>query len=1616
MMDWKELAAQKLNLSSRRKKPASQDPSARPTHFSAVLQRTPPPVPPCLLRAGSKVKDNPGMGKVKVMVRVCLSQDHQDTSESMSFLRVDPRRKQLTLCDPSTQACPSPGQGGAVAAVATAPKTFTFDAVFPQDTSQAEVCSGTVAEVIQSVVNGADGCIFCFGHASLGKTYTMIGRDASTQTLGIAPCAISWLFRLIEERRERTGARFSLRASAVEIFGRDEQLQDLLAREPSGSRQGGPSSGVYLREDPIYGSQLLNQTELRAPSPEKAASLLDAALAARSTSRPDCEEEMRRHSHMLFTLHVYQYRLDTSGPGGMSGGRSRLHLVDLGSCEKVQAKGQNQGGDQCLSLPALGNVILALAGGAKHVPYGDSKLTMLLRESLGNINCRTTMIAHISDSPSDYAETLTTIQLASRIHRTRKKRAKHQASSASGGDTPCEEGPGPPCPRFFNPRTLDPSLLSLRPNDLDYPFSREHSCDAVIYVGPGGVAVSTHNPGDTEGLPAFVPIIPSLNRRRIRDGTPVDGDHFNCSTFAELQEQLEFMDDREGATTGRPIERAVLSTQAAKASSEASDSPKRQPHYTSAAHSASGNHFKSETGYYNWSDSTPDEGMSDRFTRGNVEGEEGLGSNQRVGMFNQSGALPKDSKEPVVREKVYITKRPLSKPVPASSKQRESQKPLPVMEGSSGTRKPPVGMSYHAVQQVEPSSSPVLGRSPTEVRRLRSTLRGRSFDQDILRTTVTLQQPVELNGEDELVFTVVEELSVRGFSDNRTPAGIINFSGYRSLQAMPSASHPVAIVSSINDEFDAYTSQLGMSWVNAEGNAPACSRRIDHKDSLRLLHKESFFKKDTANSTDDSYGAVSRKSSLSKCSVFLDFPKTSSRGFKTMEANTLSASQNLQIPQAHSSLPRKMKPTSTIAQSSSIYHEYQRQQGKSDDPWLCLDSHFSSGASESGSGSKPHRSSKSSGSSRKSGGNSNSVPRPPKMQEPSSAQRVVDGCERSHSNKAEGPRKIPLLRREATTLGTVPVIPSSSEGKPNQDSIFTAASLKFLSLRKKTNGLNGARPGGSSPPTPPVGKSNSDQKARILLTPSALKSAGSDMRKASESKVSLLEEEFDMRFKGYSSSHKTSSLKADHSSAKTKSSQKTRRSKGSAGQSYGSLTSLERCDSLTSVGSRPGLSRENSDASLGSKGRSSRSVAKLGFPASASIPMATSSPPCASPRSPCKMGETKGSINPKAVSSNGHKAHPLFVSSSKPPSPSTVCIVAPATRNTTLPPSGKMATHSEARANGKPGRGTIMGTKQAIRAVNSRVSELALGSPAKHLRGSADADSGADSRVSLGGNRPFSPLPPSPYSKITAPRRPQRYSSGHGSDNSSVLSGELPPAMGRTALFYHSGGSSGYESMIRDSEATGSASSAHDSMSESGLSSSGRARPSKSPKKRANGYQRRRLIAAPLPDTSPVGRKAGTTSQWVDLLPLPGTLKEPFEIKVYEIDDMAPLQKRQLGDTTEQPCQDDERGLLFFSARLKMLERRQQLVRDLRAKHERLKEELEDVKNKLMLDPHKWIGEFEVDPDLDKESQEYLEALAQVTGELEYCVNLCKSRVMMETCFDIEVTSRVQEEAHELKV
>lgn len=68
----------------------------------------------------------------------------------------------------------------------------------------------------------------------------------------------------------------------------------------------------------------------------------------------------------------------------------------------------------------LGNCINNLADGLKHIPYRDSKLTRLLKDSLGG-NCQTVMIANVSPSPLSYEDTYNTLKYATRAKNIKTK-------------------------------------------------------------------------------------------------------------------------------------------------------------------------------------------------------------------------------------------------------------------------------------------------------------------------------------------------------------------------------------------------------------------------------------------------------------------------------------------------------------------------------------------------------------------------------------------------------------------------------------------------------------------------------------------------------------------------------------------------------------------------------------------------------------------------------------------------------------------------------------------------------------------------------------------------------------------------------------------------------------------------------------------------------------------------------------------------------------------------------------------------------------------------------------------------------------------------------------------
>ncbi|KAK2854212.1 hypothetical protein Q5P01_006873 [Channa striata] len=1898
-------AAQKLNLASKKKKqktaaaaaPASSssspscDPPLFPTNFSSALLMAPPPAPPCLLRAANKIKDTPGLGKVKVMVRVCpVSQS--DAAESSSFLKVDPRKKQVTIMDPSANQTASTASQKRAAANQVPPKMFTFDAAFPPDASQAEVCAGTVAEVIQSVVNGADGCVFCFGHSKLGKSYTMIGRDDSLQTLGIIPCAISWLFKLINERKEKTGARFSVRVSAVEVWGKEENLKDLLSDVATGSLQDGQSPGVYLCEDPICGMQLQNQSELRAPTPEKAAWFLDAAIAARhSSQRPNTTEEEHRNSHMLFTLHIYQYRMEKTGKGGMSGGRSRLHLLDLGSCDvKVLGGGGGKSKENstpgsaplCLSLSALGNVILALVNGSKHIPYKDSKLTMLLRESLGNMNCRTTMIAHISASPRDFSETLSTIQIASRVLRMKKKKTKvtvQYTSSSSGGESSCEEGRmrRPTHLRSFHHRgDADSDLPLLRlSSDPDEYSSSEQSCDTVIYVGPNGAAVSDRELTDNEGPPEFVPIIPALLRGKTSEqhqtqsqatgaqneaqsqpedqpsgpaqplpqpsqsllGQPLapvpeeGAECLKCNTFAELQERLDCI-DRSEEVAKFPFEEVPVSKQGAKqpcpslsaaTSSSAAvllDSetktgsacgvggaaqfpgaaPRRRTNdqqlqeikevveeaelaqsmihslaqssgspIVTSTRSVTGSSCITSNPLHRAKSSHLHDSHESVNVGSNTEGKGRPLGSPRLGIASltkTSDYRPPSS--PSQRCKVYTQKgvMPATPPLSSHSLAQDGQatdaltsdNSLAADSGRSSTESPlsrtsPVGMSPQ-VREATPSLSASLGSAETlcddDVPPIPM-----DTHKDGMAASVGAAEQLSL-AEGELVYTAVpggdEDVDVAALTETQgltgRPTSIISFnSDCGSVAALASGSQPISGTAEDGASEDYHMpaglkttsgvtevvamAEVAMSKLRTENEAlatmmpnrgsPSSSWMSDlsmGSEADQSLHSFSQSQSQQGEAMAEpepnqsfgfeGLGGCERGGSLRRGSLDGEVVLSengSDKGTPTKDRlrklPPSMAKTNIQILSGPGNLsPFKstisvhpcvaVKPM--IIQESTILSSPTKttlikDTGKFnasflvsissemsfEDPWLKRNmdegrsrepvcemkpdrkeaEHLKNHPVEkagAGSGDRSCRDGGDRGSS-SSGGEA--------VSSPEFFKRVVDGCEMvtvvaqgecltsiynpDIHRTASLPRGWHRLNRhdgldngaEYSNLGVTTSTPCSP--RATLDRRGSTAKQGFFSHKK-----------GGIPPLPPVRKSSLDQRNRaaspLHQTTAGVSLAGNAADDTGTSGCGSA---------GIGRQQSSSIESSRLFSAKLEQLANRTNSLGRAPSSHtGShryeCFSLERGESLRGGGGVKG------DSTMPRTGPGLTRTGSMSSPSGSPTSFNTSSGPNSAPQSPAKTSsQSKISAVSKLLMTNSPKARSLSASSTKTLSFSTKSLSQAASRSSSLPPNGKphSSTQGPLQQQGpSPGswstqslsrsRGGSLAAKLPLRAVNGRISELLQGNAGSRSRshtqggGTDPAEERGAAGASgwgagAGGGGTGGPgeeraaavqTLPSPYSKITAPRKPHRCSSGHASDNSSVLSGELPPAMGKTALFYHSGGSSGYESMLRDSsENTGSTSSAQDSLSEHSSATTSSRRSSKSSKKsRSNaGLQRRRLIPALTLDSSSsspshrASKQAVTSSSssssspgacWVDGPlgpPTPSSLRgatattETFEIKVYEIDDVERLQKRRdKGGSKE---------VVYVSAKLRLLEHRQQRITEVRAKYQCLKKELEQTKQYLMLEPHKWTTEFELQQAYEVDSLEYLEALETVTDKLETRVNFCKAHLMMITCFDV---------------
>jgi kinesin family protein 6/9 len=148
--------------------------------------------------------------------------------------------------------------------------------------------------------------------------------------------------------------------------------------------------------------------------------------------RSVAEHQLNRQSsrsHAIYTFHITRSKsAPSNSSNAKSGGgddysdavQSKLHLVDLAGSERIEKSGSTGGlakeaAHINRSLTFLEQVVVALTQSKRdHIPYRQSKLTYLLKDSLGG-NCNTYLIACVWSSSLHSSETLSTLRFASRM-------------------------------------------------------------------------------------------------------------------------------------------------------------------------------------------------------------------------------------------------------------------------------------------------------------------------------------------------------------------------------------------------------------------------------------------------------------------------------------------------------------------------------------------------------------------------------------------------------------------------------------------------------------------------------------------------------------------------------------------------------------------------------------------------------------------------------------------------------------------------------------------------------------------------------------------------------------------------------------------------------------------------------------------------------------------------------------------------------------------------------------------------------------------------------------------------------------------------------------------------
>ena len=287
--------------------------------------------------------------------------------------------------------------------------SFEFDRVFSPKEGQ-DIVFEEVQPMIVSFMDGYNVAILAYGQTGSGKTYTMEGTSGNE---GVTFRALKEVFAIAEERADTYKYEFAM--TIVEIY--NERVRNLLDKR---------ADKLELMEGANGKVKIVGLTSQKINNVHDAIKLFEIGKSNRSIGVTNVNEYSSR-SHSILSIYIKGINQELKQKI-----KAKLDLVDLAGSERLsksEAEGERmkEAMNINLSLTTLGKVLNSLAAKSSHIPYRDSKLTHMLKASIGG-DSKTLMVVQASPNPGDTQESLTTLSFGARVCNIEKGKAKKNAT------------------------------------------------------------------------------------------------------------------------------------------------------------------------------------------------------------------------------------------------------------------------------------------------------------------------------------------------------------------------------------------------------------------------------------------------------------------------------------------------------------------------------------------------------------------------------------------------------------------------------------------------------------------------------------------------------------------------------------------------------------------------------------------------------------------------------------------------------------------------------------------------------------------------------------------------------------------------------------------------------------------------------------------------------------------------------------------------------------------------------------------------------------------------------------------------------------------------------------